>query len=125
MQTNAISGAANAAASTSTSIDTGKALSDNGLGRDAFLKLLVTQLQHQDPTAPQADTQFVAQLATFSSLEQLSQMNQSLTQIAQFYAAMGGRVPTGSSSSSTDASNSSKSSSANSAANNSTNTPAI
>ena len=124
MQTNATSGAANTAASTDTSTDTSKALSNNGLGREAFLKLLVTQLQHQDPTAPQADTQFVAQLATFSQLEQLTQMNQSLTEIAAFYTAMGG-VPTGSSSSSTDASNSSKSSSANSAANNSTNTPAI
>ena len=126
MQTNATS-ALNAAASTSTStsIDTNKALSDNGLGRDAFLKLLVTQLQHQDPTAPQADTQFVAQLATFSSLEQLSQMNHSLTQIAQFYAAMGGSVPTGSSTASTNASDTSNSSSADSGAKNSTNTPAI
>ena len=123
MQTNAISGASNT--STDKALDTSGVLNTNGLGRDAFLKLLVTQLQHQDPTQPQADTQFVAQLAQFSSLEQLTQMNQSLTQIAQFYAAMGGSVPTGSSSSSTPASDSSNSSTANSGANNSTNTPAI
>ena len=52
------------------------------LGRDAFLQLLVTQLQHQDPTAPQANGEFIAQLATFSSLEQLTQMQKSLESIA-------------------------------------------
>jgi flagellar basal-body rod modification protein FlgD len=57
------------------------ATSNNTLGKDAFLNLLVTQLKNQDPTAPMDDTQFVAQLATFSSLEQLTSMNQSLTSI--------------------------------------------
>lgn len=55
---------------------TGK--TDDSLGRNAFLNLLVTQLQHQDPTQPQADGEFLAQLATFSQLEQLQQMNQKL-----------------------------------------------
>jgi flagellar basal-body rod modification protein FlgD len=54
----------------------------HGLGRDSFLKLLVTQLQHQDPTQPQADGEFLAQLAQFSSLEQLTQMQQTLQGIA-------------------------------------------
>ena len=54
----------------------------DGLGRDSFLKLLVTQLQHQDPTQPQADGEFLAQLAQFSSLEQLTQMQQTLQGIA-------------------------------------------
>ncbi|MGC4085794.1 MAG: flagellar hook capping FlgD N-terminal domain-containing protein [Vicinamibacterales bacterium] len=61
----------------------------NTLGKDAFLNLLVTQLQHQDPTKPMDDTAFLAQLAQFSSLEQLQQMNQSLTTISQFYTALG------------------------------------
>ena len=52
------------------------------LGQDAFLKLLVTQLQHQDPTQPMADAEFIAQLATFSSLEQLTSMNQTLKGIS-------------------------------------------
>ena len=51
------------------------------MGRDAFLRLLTTQLQHQDPTKPQADSEFIAQLAQFSSLEQLTQMQVTLQKI--------------------------------------------
>lgn len=51
------------------------------LGRDAFLNLLVTQLQHQDPTQPQADGEFLAQLATFSQLEQLQAMNKKIAEL--------------------------------------------
>jgi flagellar basal-body rod modification protein FlgD len=47
-------------------------------GQDAFLKLLVEQLKHQDPLAPQDGTQFVAQLAQFNSLEQLISINERL-----------------------------------------------
>jgi flagellar basal-body rod modification protein FlgD len=57
-----------------------------GLGRDAFLKLLVTQLQHQDPTQPLKDGELIAQLAQFSSLEQLTSIDQTLQDIG---AALG------------------------------------
>ena len=48
------------------------------MGRDAFLKLLVAQLKHQDPLKPQDNTQFVAELAQFSSLEQTMGINERL-----------------------------------------------
>jgi flagellar basal-body rod modification protein FlgD len=48
------------------------------LGRDAFLSLLIKQLENQDPLSPMQDHEFVAQLATFSSLEQLEGIHGSL-----------------------------------------------
>lgn len=48
------------------------------LDKNAFMKLLVSQLQNQDPMSPVANEDFVAQLATFSSLEQLEGLNQNM-----------------------------------------------
>jgi flagellar basal-body rod modification protein FlgD len=46
------------------------------LDRDAFLKILITQLQYQDPSAPMQDKEFIAQMAQFSALEQTSKVYQ-------------------------------------------------
>jgi flagellar hook assembly protein FlgD len=66
---------------------------DDSLGRDAFLNLLVTQLQHQDPTQPQADGEFLAQLATFSQLEQLQRMNKTLETLVALVVSGSGPGP--------------------------------
>jgi flagellar basal-body rod modification protein FlgD len=51
------------------------------LGKDAFLKLLITQMQNQDPLNPTEGVEFTSQLAQFSSLEQLSNLNTNFTGI--------------------------------------------
>ena len=48
------------------------------LGKDAFLRLLVTQLNYQDPLSPMQNEAFVAQLAEFSALEQMQNINRNL-----------------------------------------------
>lgn len=52
------------------------------LGKDDFLKLLVAQLQHQDPTNPMDSKDFMGQLAQFSTLEQTTNMVQSISRLA-------------------------------------------
>jgi len=57
------------------------ATSNNLVSEQAFLQLLITQLKNQDPTNPADPTQFVSQLASFSSLEQQTQLNTQMTQV--------------------------------------------
>src|SRR3989338_2660524 len=50
----------------------------NGFGQDTFLKLLVTQLKNQDQTNPVENEEFLAQMAQFTSLEQMVELNKSM-----------------------------------------------
>lgn len=54
------------------------------LGKDDFLKILMTQLQNQDPMNPMQDKDFIAQMATFSSLEQMTNMNKTMEKLLAF-----------------------------------------
>jgi flagellar basal-body rod modification protein FlgD len=74
METNAVGGAGPGALT--------QALAGNKqLGQEQFLKLLITQLTHQDPLSPQEDKAFIAQMAQFSSLEGISNMGNSLSRL--------------------------------------------
>ncbi|MFD4815230.1 flagellar hook assembly protein FlgD [Peribacillus butanolivorans] len=72
-----------------TTIDTSLLLSSyqsdrktgDSLGKDDFLKLLLTQLQNQDPSSPMDNTEFIAQLATFSSLEQMMNIGSQIDEL--------------------------------------------
>jgi flagellar basal-body rod modification protein FlgD len=68
--------------STSSSSTSTSDSSKSTLGQDAFLQLLVTQLQYQDPLSPMDDKEFVAELAQFSSLEQLTEINTGIENLA-------------------------------------------
>lgn len=58
---------------------TSKKQDASAMGKDEFMKLLLTQLKNQDPLNPMQDKDFIAQLATFSSLEQATTMNNNIT----------------------------------------------
>lgn len=70
--------AINQATNTSTGKSTAASTKDSVMGKEDFLKLLVAQLQNQDPLSPDDPTEFTAQLAQFSSLEQLFTLNESM-----------------------------------------------
>ncbi len=67
---------------------TGKAKGNDEMDKDAFLKLLVTQLQNQDPLEPTDNTEFVSQLAQFSSLEGINNLNMSMEGISKSVTGM-------------------------------------
>lgn len=61
--------------------------SSSDLGKDAFLKILITQLSNQDPLDPLKDKDFIAQMAQFSTLEQMTNMNKSIEEMVSMNKA--------------------------------------
>ncbi|OEJ13863.1 flagellar hook capping protein [Brachyspira hampsonii] len=62
----------------------------NSLGKDAFLKLLTVQMSHQDPLSPMDNRDMIAQLAQFSSVEQMTEVNKNLDSMKTFYSSQTG-----------------------------------
>lgn len=53
------------------------------LGQNEFIKILMAQLQHQDPASPMEDTEFISQMAQFSTLEQMMKMTSSIDMLVE------------------------------------------
>ncbi len=73
--------------STASSQNLMSAVMTKNLDRDAFLKLLITELRNQDPLKPMEDKDFIAQLAQFSSLEQMQRLNMTFETVSKNEAA--------------------------------------
>ncbi|WP_075185560.1 flagellar hook assembly protein FlgD [Teredinibacter haidensis] len=59
----------------------------NELGQSAFLELMITQMENQDPLSPQENTEFIAQLAQFSSVESLDKLNNNFDSFTNNFVA--------------------------------------
>jgi flagellar basal-body rod modification protein FlgD len=81
MSINNISAINENAAANATASAAAAARTNVGADQTTFLKLLIAQMKHQDPLSPQDSTQYIAQLAQFSSLEQLTSINNKLGQL--------------------------------------------
>lgn len=64
----------------------------SSLGKDDFLKILIAQLQNQDPSQPLQDKEFIAQMAQFSSVEQLSNMSKEMSLLRQSMGIASGLI---------------------------------
>jgi flagellar basal-body rod modification protein FlgD len=81
MTTNPVTGTSSTASAAQTAAQQAAASSDPVANEDVFLQLLVAQLKYQDPENPADGTQFVTQLAQFSTLEQSTEMRNDLDSI--------------------------------------------
>ncbi len=83
MTTNSLTGTATTGSGTETKLPADKL----GADKATFLRLLVTQLRHQNPLSPSDGVEFVTQLAQFTSLEQSTQMSQDIAEIRKLLTA--------------------------------------
>ncbi|GBF11605.1 MULTISPECIES: flagellar hook capping FlgD N-terminal domain-containing protein [Tepidibacillus] len=75
--------------STASNVNSQSALSEQSiLGKDDFLKIFVTQLKNQDPLQPLQDREFIAQMAQFSTLEQIANLNKTTEKVLEIQTTM-------------------------------------
>jgi flagellar basal-body rod modification protein FlgD len=94
--------------SSSSSVDQSVAAATSAtsqLGENQFLQLLIAQLQNQDPLNPVDNQDFISQLATFSSLEQLTSINSGVNQLVTIDQGSSGSAGTTDSSTGTKSNN--------------------
>lgn len=73
-------------------VKTASAKDTKTMGKDQFLKILITQLQNQDPMQPLEDKEFIAQMAQFSSVEQLMNISTQLNALGQSLGTASGLI---------------------------------
>jgi flagellar basal-body rod modification protein FlgD len=88
--------------STSSTDSSGSDILTKGMGEDTFLKLLVAQLQYQNPMSPTDGTQFMSQLAQFAQVEKLNDISSSQTDATSWQRAVLGEGLIGKTVSGTD-----------------------
>ena len=73
-------------------VQTAASKDNQSMGENEFLKILITQLQNQDPMQPLQDKDFIAQMAQFTSVEQLLNINKQLTSMNQSLGSASGLI---------------------------------
>ena len=76
---------------TTTTVEKKETKGTTNLGQDAFLQLLIAEMQHQDPLEPTTNTEWISQMATFSQLEELQSLSKT-TENTQIFSLVGKHV---------------------------------
>jgi flagellar basal-body rod modification protein FlgD len=79
MSTNSVNGTTSTGSTQNTSSSSSTKTSNSSISKDEFLQILASQLSNQDPMNPTSDTEFIGQMAQFSSLEQMQNLNSTFT----------------------------------------------